>query len=132
MVNTFDDDHTKKTVLLAYQYDTLCWLYDSGAFDQAFQLSEIIGATKCDLMRLCTIQLAEYKDQEDRTSVARQKAAKRWQQNNEIKARLLAEWDREGDQYESKADFCRIIAQREGLIAKTLEIWIRTHSKKKS
>lgn len=65
-----------------------------------------------------------------KVSLAASKAAKvRHSATAEKKARLLAEWDATGGEYESRADFARIVSQREGMLYRTLYDWIAVHDR---
>ena len=51
---------------------------------------------------------------------------------NQIKDALLIEWDATHAEYDSRADFARIISAREKMKERTLYDWITAHEKKKT
>ncbi len=117
--------------LLIYQYDYLCWLCHKKAFNEAFEMCEIIATTRCQIQGLVTIGIDEHRKTRAATRRAKMLAEKRHAPTNTIKSKLLAEWDETSGAYESRSDFCRIIAQREGVIYRTLYSWVSRHEKEK-
>lgn len=66
-------------------------------------------------------------------SLAASMAAKaRHRLTTEKKALLLAEWGATGSEYESRADFARIVSQREGMLYRTLYDWIAAYDRPKA
>lgn len=66
-------------------------------------------------------------------SAGGKKAARaRHEDSNLKKTKLLAEWDATGNQYDSRADFSRIIGSIHGVKERTLLSWIAVHEKKKA
>jgi hypothetical protein len=113
--------------LLICQYDFLCFLYDTKAFDEAFEMCELIAETRCKINNdwVSSYRRARASNQ------ARDLATKKHSSSNELKAALLAEWDSSGAEYKSRADFSRVIGKRDGVIARTLDEWIAKHQKSK-
>ncbi|NHN76689.1 hypothetical protein HA520_05220 [Azotobacter chroococcum] len=65
-------------------------------------------------------------------SLTASKAASiRHKENREQKAAILAEWEATGSQYNSRADFARIVGELRGIKYRTLYDWIAAHEKTK-
>jgi hypothetical protein len=122
-------DYFRITALLIYQYDYLCWLYQKEAYEDALKLFVIITETKCRLEKLNVEGYSKEKHERTASERATKLAEKRHTPTNEIKARLLAEWDWTSGEYPSRADFSEIVARREGMKQRTLYEWIGKHVK---
>jgi hypothetical protein len=120
-----DFDYWQKTSLMVYQYDLLCWLYSKNKIEEAFEVYELILKNRGDLAADFALSVASAKQSE----LARERARKRHALTNKIKLDLLAEWGRTSKEYKSRADFCRIVAQREGLLYRTVYDWIARHDR---
>lgn len=66
------------------------------------------------------------------SALGRRSAKARHSPTNQQKANLLAEWDATASAYESRADFARIVSQREGIKYRTLYEWIAGHDRDKT
>jgi len=123
-----DFDYWQKMSLMVYQYDLLCWLYSKSKIEEAFEVYELIlrthGELAADYAKSFTSAL--------RSEIARDRALKRHAPTNRIKLDLLAEWDKTSGGYKSRADFCRIISQRDGLLYRTVYDWIAMHDRNKT
>lgn len=53
-------------------------------------------------------------------------------ETTKLKHRLREEWDAQKHEYESRADFARIVSKREGMIERTLYDWITEHERAKA
>ncbi|VVP52987.1 hypothetical protein [Pseudomonas fluorescens] len=124
-------DYWQITALLIYQYDYLCWLYQQNSYEDALQLFVAITATKCRLQELLSEGIIEKNGERSASERARKLAEKRHAPTNEIKERLLKEWDTTFSEYPSRADFSGIVARREGIKERTLYVWIGAHEKNK-
>ncbi|WP_426201868.1 hypothetical protein [Pseudomonas sp. TWP3-1] len=123
-----DFDYWEKISLMTYQYDLLCWLYRKSKIEEAFEVYELILRTHGEL----ATQYAKSFTSALKSELARDRATKRHAPTNRIKLDLLAEWDKTSGEYKSRADFCRIISQRDGLLYRTVYDWIATHDRNKS
>jgi hypothetical protein len=120
--------YTPMVCLLIYQYDALCSLYKSDNFESALSVFEAIAVTR-ETLTHCE----ERHSHECRTShEARERAALRHAPTNQQKAAALTEWDATSTDYESRADFARIIGKRDGIKERTLYEWIAAHEKTKA
>lgn len=63
---------------------------------------------------------------------ASERATLRHASTNQQKATLLAEWDAQGREYKSRADFARIVSKRDGVKYRTLYDWIAQHDSEKA
>ncbi|WP_324731579.1 hypothetical protein [Pseudomonas paeninsulae] len=114
--------------LLIYQYDALCSLHQAGNFESALSVFEAIAVTR-ETLTHCE----ERHSRDWRTShEARERAALRHAPTNQQKAATLTEWDATSSDYESRADFSRIIGKRDGIKERTLYDWIASHEKSKA
>lgn len=128
MWDSFQDDSlVRKLVLVSLEYDTLCWLYDTDDFYSAFTMTQIIARSFTYLERCYTLQVQECERRNSASLSARERAKKRHSATNEKKERLIKEWSDSSSEYKSRADFCRIISQREGMLYRTLYEWISRH-----
>ncbi|MFR0691645.1 hypothetical protein ACLUTX_19765 [Enterobacterales bacterium AE_CKDN230030158-1A_HGKHYDSX7] len=64
------------------------------------------------------------------SAAAVDRAALRHAPTNALKEVLLQEWDATAGEYQSRADFARIVGQREGVKYRTLYDWITAHEKR--
>lgn len=113
------------TSLVVYQYDLLCWLYRKNKIAEAFEVYELILRTQGQREIIYSRSFDSVKQSE----IARERAKKRHAPTNEKKSRLLAEWDSSSTEYKSRADFCRIVSQREHIIYRTLYDWVAAHDR---
>lgn len=114
--------------LLIYQYDVLCSLYKTGNFESALSVFEAIAVTR-ETLTHCE----DRRNHGWRTShEARERAALRHAPTNQQKAAALTEWDATSIDYQSRADFARIIGKRDGIKERTLYEWIAAHEKSKA
>lgn len=120
-----DFDYWQKTSLMVYQYDLLCWLYSKNKIEEAFEVYELIIKNRGDIAAAFALSAVSA----EKSELARERARKRHAPTNKIKLDLLAEWDRTSKEYKSRADFCRIVAQREGLLYRTVYDWIARHDR---
>ncbi|WP_271194514.1 hypothetical protein [Pseudomonas turukhanskensis] len=120
-----DFDYWQKTSLLAYQYDLLCWLYSRNKIPEAFEVYELILRTFSELSADFSHDLSTQAQKEKISEAARTRALKRHAPTNKIKHQLLEEWRNTSSEYESRADFCRIVSRREGLKERTVYEWIQ-------
>jgi len=123
-----DFDFWQKTSLLTYQYDILCWLYSKNKIEEAFEVYELILRTQSEREVAYARRFTSAKQSE----IARERAKKRHAPTNKVKLELLAEWDQTAGEYKSRADFCRIVSQREGFIYRTVYDWVARHDKCKT
>lgn len=130
-LNVFEDDLLTTLVLLAYQYDNLCEMYYKKEHEAAYSVTQSITKSWSNLSSLYTLHIEALKRGQNRSESARDRASKRWQNHNEKKARLLSEWETTGNEYRSRADFCRIVGKREGVIVRTLYDWIAAHTRQR-
>lgn len=118
--------------LLVYQLDTLCGAVRDG------ETAKTLGVF-ADLLEI----QRDIADREGRGFLegmmskasswdASDRAKKRHAETNGKKAASLAEWDATGSEYESRADFARIISSRDGIKYRTLYDWIAAHEKTKT
>lgn len=127
----YPTDDIALEALLVYQLDTLIGLHKAKNFDQALHIFTDI----CDIQR----EIAENKLRDEMSShihwqksrEAKERAKLRHQKMNTQKAAVLAEWDATGSEYESRADFARIVGGLHGLKHRTLYEWIAAHEKSK-
>ncbi|MEB0091802.1 hypothetical protein RHM65_04515 [Pseudomonas sp. CCI4.2] len=120
----------QKTALHVYQYDKLGWAIHKKRFAEAFVITELIAQTRGELDSIFAVHHAQAKQFEQLSAAAKARAHKRHAPTNKIKISLLAEWDESSKEYKSRADFCRIIARRDGIKERTLQEWIQAHQKK--
>lgn len=114
--------------LLIYQYDALCSMYQAGQFESALSVFEAIAETRQTLTHC-----EERHSRDWRTShEARERAALRHAPTNQQKAAVLTEWEATSSDYESRADFARIIGKRDRIKERTLYDWIAAHEKSKA
>lgn len=125
-------DYWQKTSLLVYQYDFLCWLYSKHRIEEAFYVYELILKTYGELAASFALSRAFERQSEIASNIARERAQKRHASTNKVKTALLAEWDQTYAEYKSRADFCRIIARRDGIKERTLQEWVQNHEKERS
>jgi len=62
-----------------------------------------------------------------RSRQAADAAKEKSRKSNEAKAAVLVEWDRDGSEYKSRADFARIVSSRDGLKERTVYRWVTEH-----
>ncbi|WP_448645641.1 hypothetical protein [Pseudomonas mohnii] len=130
---TFGDfDYWQKSSLLIYQYDFLCWLYSKDRISEAFQIYELILRTQSELAASYALSVSSISQTEQVSNLARERANKRHAPTNKVKADLITEWDKTSTEYRSRADFCRIVSQREGLLYRTVYDWIARHDRSKT
>lgn len=125
-------DYWQKTSLLVYQYDLLCWLYSKDKIKEAFEVYELILKTYGELAASFALNRSFEKQSEIASNIARERAQKRHASTNKVKTELLAEWYKTSSEYKSRADFCRIIARRDGIKERTLQEWIQSHERDRS
>lgn len=65
------------------------------------------------------------------SAAGRKSANARHAVTNELKARLLEEWDAQKHEYKNRADFARIVSRREKMKERTLYEWIAQHERNK-
>lgn len=118
--------------LLIYQLDRLCGAWQAGQVDEVLALIPDMLAIQRDIGdregRSFSGEMLELAGSHE----ARQRAALRHEPTNQRKAAMLTEWDATASEYESRADFARIVSQREGLKYRTLYDWIAVHDRTKS
>ncbi|MGF7115520.1 hypothetical protein QF017_005038 [Pseudomonas laurylsulfatiphila] len=122
-------DYWQKTSLLVYQYDLLCWLYSKDKIKEAFEVYELILRTYGELAASYALSHSFEKQIEIASNIARERAQKRHAPTNKIKTELLTEWDKTSGEYKSRADFCRIVARRDGIKERTLQEWIQSYER---
>jgi len=127
-----DFDYWQKTSLLIYQYDLLCWLYSKGKVSEAFEVYEIILRTQSERSADYALSIASIAKTEQVSNLARERANKRHAPTNKVKADITSEWDETAKEYKSRADFCRIVSQRESLLYRTVYDWVATHDRSKA
>lgn len=118
--------------LLIFQLDRLCGAYQQGRLDAALHLFADIVEMERDLSGYATSSRLRKYHARNRESIARKGAMHRHAQTNQQKSALLAEWDATASEYKSRADFTRIVSQREGLKYRTLYEWIGAHDRAKA
>ncbi|TLP74752.1 hypothetical protein FEA48_11095 [Pseudomonas nitroreducens] len=131
LLESFHEDFLRKLVLVCFEYDTLCWLYDLEDWYSGFAMTEVISRSVGDLESCFARQAQEWERRKNASLDARERAIKRHAATNEQKSRLLKEWADSSSEYQSRADFCRIISQREGMLYRTLYDWIARHDRDK-
>ncbi len=127
-----DFDYWQKSSLLAYQYDILCWLYSKGKIPEAFEVYELLLRTFGELSANYAVNLAFQKQNEIASNIARERAQKRHASTNKKKTELLDEWVKNGAEYKSRADFCRIVSRRDGMKERTLQEWIQAYERERT
>lgn len=123
-----DFSYWQKTSLLVYQYDILCWLHSKNRIGEAFEVYGLILKTYGEL----AAEFARGVTSAKRSEIARERAKKRHAPTNKAKLDLLAEWDKTACEYKSRADFCRIVSQRDGFIYRTVYDWVAGHDRSKN
>ncbi|MGG5283148.1 hypothetical protein ACQZ2G_03965 [Pseudomonas viridiflava] len=132
LTKTYDSaDYWQLSGLLIYQYDYLCWLYEKGAFSEAFEMFEFIARTRCKIQNIISVGFDKKYSSAAASQRAKKAATQRHAPSNEIKAKLLAEWDKDSGEYKSRADFCRVVGRISGIKERTLGEWIAKHEKSK-
>ncbi|WFS17587.1 hypothetical protein P9K38_19360 [Pseudomonas sp. 905_Psudmo1] len=121
-------DYSMLTCLLVYQYDALCSLYTRGHMASVLAVFESIAETRESITHSLGRDIKELRLSQE----ARLRAEKRHAPTNQQKSRLLAEWEATASSYESRADFARIVSQRERLKYRTLYDWIAAHDRPKT
>lgn len=121
-------DYPMLSCLLLYQYDTLCSLYTRGDMASVLAVFESIAETREALTHGSGRDMKKLRLSQE----ARLRAEKRHAPTNQQKSRLLAEWEATARSYESRADFARIVSQRERLKYRTLYDWIAAHDRPKT
>ncbi|MBN2974703.1 hypothetical protein [Pseudomonas lactucae] len=124
-------DYWQTSSLLLYQYDLLCWLYSKEKISEAFQVYELILRTFGELSASFALNVTSESQSRAVSDVARERAKKRHAHTNKIKSDLLSEWDTHFAEYNSRADFSRIVSQRDGLLYRTVYDWIASHDRSK-
>jgi len=122
-------DYWQKTSLLVYQYDLLCWLYSKDKIKEAFEVYELILKTYGELAASYALNRSFEQQSEVASNIARERAQKRHASTNKVKTELLSEWDKTSGEYKSRADFCRIVARRDGIKERTLQEWIQSYER---
>lgn len=122
-------DYWQTSSLLIYQYDLLCWLYSKDKIAEAFQVYELILRTFGELSATFALSVSSETQTKAVSNLARERAQKRHAPTNKIKSALLAEWDKNLTEYKSRADFSRIVSQRDGLLYRTVYDWIARHDR---
>lgn len=122
-------DYWQKNSLLAYQYDTLCWLYSNEKITESFEVYELLLKTYGELSAIYALEASL--DQQNRTAsnIARERAQKRHAPSNKKKTELLDEWTKTSAEYKSRSDFCRIVGRRAGVKERTLYEWIQAYER---
>lgn len=118
--------------LLIYHLDKLCGAQRTGQVDEVLALIPDMLAIQHDIGeregRAFSHDMLELSTKHE----ARQRAELRHKPTNQRKVTLLAEWDATASEYESRADFARIVSQREGMKYRTLYDWIAIHDRTKA
>lgn len=118
--------------LLIYQLDGLCGAQQAGDLDEVLALIPDMLAIQRDIGeregRAFSSDMLDISSSYE----ARQRAELRHKPANQQKTALLAEWDATASEYESRADFTRIVSQREGMKYRTLYEWIARHDSAKT
>jgi hypothetical protein len=117
------------TALVIYQYDCLCWLWDNNYIPEAFEVFELIAGTRGQIQHIAALGFQEHRDAAAATQRAQELARKRHAATNKLKDQLLAEWVNTRTEYKSRADFCRIVGRRSGVLERTLSGWIANHGR---
>lgn len=125
-------DYWQTSSLLLYQYDILCWLYSKKKISEAFQVYELILRTFGELSASFALSISSESQTRAVSDLARERAKKRHAPTNKIKSDLLSEWDMSSAEYNSRADFSRIVSQRDGLLYRTVYDWIASHDRRKT
>lgn len=104
-----------------------------------YQLDGLIAATRAkDLNRILRISTDIFEIQkllgrreklQEFSALAAERAKKRHQHMNAQKAELIKDWAANGEGYESRADFVRIMSDLNGIKYRTLYEWIANHDK---
>jgi hypothetical protein len=115
------DDEAALEALLVYQLDQLIGAYKYKEYEKALHIS-------ADIFEIQRLLGARAKHQEISAS-ATARANIRHQEMKSKKSELLQEWDASGGEYESRADFARIISKLRGVKYRTLYEWIAGHEK---
>ena len=118
--------------MLIVQFDWLCGYCREGNLDEAMRTFVGILETQRDISELDGSESAQFLDGFLRSINASGLAEQRHARTNQQKSNLLAEWEATASEYESRADFARIVSQREGLKYRTLYDWIAAHDRAKA
>ncbi len=122
-------DYWQKQCLIACQYDFLCRLYNEDKIEEAFEVYELI--LKATIALSSEFVISAHLDQQaaKQSELARARAAQRHAASNKAKAEILQEWQANKREYKSRADFCRIISQRDALLYRTVYEWVAQYDK---
>lgn len=132
LTKSYDNaDYWQLSGLLIYQYDYLCWLHKEESFNEAFEMCEYIARTRCKIQNIISVGFDKKYSSTAASQRAKKAATQRHAPSNEIKAQLLAEWDKDSGEYKSRADFCRVVGRISGIKERTLGEWIAKHEKSK-
>lgn len=132
LVDPVLSDYLMMCALLIYQYDFAIFSMERGKWDEAVPVLDDIAAIRADLAQRDVKGYSENWKTIDATRNAKERAEKRHAPINQKKDALLAEWDATHAEYDSRADFARIISAREKMKERTLYDWIAAHEKKKT
>lgn len=115
--------------LVVYQYDHLCQLWADNNISEAFEVYEIIARTRGQIQHIAALGFQEHRGAAAATKRAQELAKKRHAPTNKLKEELLEEWASTSNEYKSRADFCRIVGRRSGVLERTLSGWIAKHER---
>jgi hypothetical protein len=115
------DDEAVIEALLVYQLDSLIGAHELKNHEKTLHLAADIF----ELQRL----IGEREKRQEIRNQATARAKIRHKDMNEKKAAVLEEWIENGHEYESRADFSRIIGALKGIKYRTLYEWIAEYEK---
>lgn len=115
------DDEITLEGLAVYQLDRLI------AATRAKNIAQILHIS-ADLFEIQKL-LGKREKLQEFSNLAAERAKKRHQHMNARKAELIDDWIKNGAEYESRADFVRIMSDLKGIKYRTLYDWIANHDK---
>ncbi len=118
--------------MLIVQFDWLCGYCREGNLEEIMRTFVELLETQRGISELDGSESLQLLDEFLRSINARGLAEQRHARTNQQKSALLTEWETTASEYESRADFARIVSQREGVKYRTLYDWIAAHDRGKA
>lgn len=116
-----EDDLAALEALAVYQLSALANAHQKEKLD-------LVLAISADLFEL-NLKIGQKQISKEISKMASQKAKKRHQGMNALKAEILADWQEHKLEYESRSDYARIMGELKGIKYRTLYEWLAAYDR---
>jgi hypothetical protein len=123
IIDPADEDYWIVTALAIFQYDTLFGMLKKARFDDAYYIIDDLAMIRCNLTAR---DVKSYSVNWKKMAAVKAAQAKH-SPRNQVKSIILAEWCATGAEYNSRADFSRILGDLHGEKHRTVYDWVTQH-----